>query len=144
MLFQYLVCVHETVHTHRAVVVKTTQVDVCVNTCTCSGGVCESAHTYAHMYAGVVVILYAPNTHACCDYPTLFSLSSMLKYYVHLHVYVHVFPIRTCTCICTKLCDCEELLRPAIVLECGNTHTPGHPSTADEAWYWPKYILCIG
>ena len=25
-----------------------------------------------------------------------------------------------------------------------NTHTPGHPSAADEAWYWPKRVLCIG
>ena len=25
-----------------------------------------------------------------------------------------------------------------------DTHTPSHPSTADEAWYWPKCILCIG
>ena len=25
-----------------------------------------------------------------------------------------------------------------------NTHTPSHPSTADEAWYWPKHILHIG
>ena len=29
------------------------------------------------------------------------------------------------------------------VLQC-NTHTPGHPSTADEAWYWPKCVLHIG
>ena len=25
-----------------------------------------------------------------------------------------------------------------------NAHTPSHPSTADEAWYWPKCVLCIG
>ena len=24
-----------------------------------------------------------------------------------------------------------------------NAHTPGQPSTADEAWYWPKRVLCI-
>jgi len=25
-----------------------------------------------------------------------------------------------------------------------DTLTPGHPSTADEAWYWPKHVLHIG
>ena len=25
-----------------------------------------------------------------------------------------------------------------------NTHTPSHPSAADEAWYWPKCVLHIG
>ena len=38
----------------------------------------------------------------------------------------------TCTCYtCTCTCTC-------------NTHAPSHPSTADEAWYWPKRILCSG
>ena len=23
-------------------------------------------------------------------------------------------------------------------------HTPGHPCTADEAWYWLKHVLYIG
>ena len=25
-----------------------------------------------------------------------------------------------------------------------DTHTPGHPSAADEVWYWLKHILHIG
>ena len=25
-----------------------------------------------------------------------------------------------------------------------NTHTPSHPSAADEAWHWPKRVLRIG
>ena len=47
----------------------------------------------------------------------------------------------------TKPCDC--VLRPkASHLRCMcmtcDTHTPGHPSVADEVWYWLKHVLCIG
>ena len=44
----------------------------------------------------------------------------------------------------TKLCDCEDL-RPVICCACMtcDTPTPGHPSTAGEAWYWLKCVLRI-
>ena len=32
---------------------------------------------------------------------------------------------------------------PRIHMTC-NTHTPSHPSTAEEVWYWLKHVLCIG
>ena len=39
----------------------------------------------------------------------------------------------------------ETSLRPDISVTCAcNTPTPGHPSAADDAWYWQKRVLRIG
>ena len=44
-------------------------------------------------------------------------------------------------------CVTEEL-RSAICVACVwhnyNTHTPSHPSAADEAWLWPKCFCVLG
>ena len=52
--------------------------------------------------------------------------------HLHIHVHVHVWlwrPKASHLCCMSITCD---------------THTPGHSSIADETWYWPKHILCIG
>ena len=39
----------------------------------------------------------------------------------------------------------ETSLKPDISVTCTcNTPTPGHPSVADDIWYWQKRILHIG
>ena len=37
----------------------------------------------------------------------------------------------------------STVLRQCYVCMTCNTPTPGHPSTADDAWYWQKRILHI-
>ena len=78
--------------------------------------------------------------------------------YNPVHVHVHVY---TCTCtmyMCHRLPSCGTIYedQPSVGLymkashlccmcmTC-DTHTPGHPSTADEAWYWLIHVqLCTG
>ena len=70
---------------------------------------------------------------------------------------LHVHHMYTCTWLCSEEPKLKEAsttigyqvveLRPAICVACTctcDTHTPGHPSTADEAWYWPKHVMHIG
>ena len=62
--------------------------------------------------------------------------------YMYMYTYANMYMYMYC-----KLCVCEDL-RPAICVACAwrviRTHTPGHPSAADEAWYWLKCVLHIG
>ena len=76
--------------------------------------------------------------------------------YIHVHVHVHVYThVRTCTLyivythVIHLLWYMYMYMYVYIVYLCYvhmicNTPTPGHPSAADDAWYWQKCILRIG
>ena len=62
----------------------------------------------------------------------------------YTYMYMYTVHVHVCT-VYVVLCTCR-IRRPKashLCMTC-DTHTPGHPSAADEAWYWPKCVLCIG
>ena len=59
------------------------------------------------------------------------------------YMYVHVLHMHHVSCETVKLRRPKASRLCNTCMAC-DTHAPGHPSAADEAWYWLKCILCIG
>ena len=62
----------------------------------------------------------------------------------HLHQQVQQVRIGCLALKHLSVCTCTLWALTTAAYHACNTHTPGHPSAADEAWCRPNYVLCIG
>ena len=96
---------------------------------------CSHTCTYCvHTVHVLVVTMYA--------YPTIHILITV---YIYMSTYIHA-----CMWLCVLLDgywvsgNIFKARHQCCVRMTCNTPTPGHPSAADDAWYWQKRVLRIG
>ena len=84
-------------------------------------------HTYIHIYNVQVHVLHT--------YIHIYNVHvHVLHVHIHVHAHVDLHTVHVYV-LCMHLC--------CMCMTC-DAHTPGHPSTANEAWYRLKCVLCIG
>ena len=112
-------------------------VHVHVHTCMWFSKPSQPVYMYIRLYASLYslymyIYIYSTLQHTAFSFlkavssftiSLSFSNASVL-YTFSMYMYIHVHQCYVC-------------------MPC-NAHTPGHPSAADDAWYWQKCVLHIG